>query len=172
MEGHESHRHTWQLGTAKVPLGRGLLMGTSPLLADRCACPKAYAEPAVYAVRAAPAAQLAEEKLVQMGPMSRDEKIMLCTMGGAVLLWVGVCVGQKPPCFPGILGMSSALGMLLQCVGAGQQFGDFRSGHALKACRHGAPSFFSSSPVSCRCWATAWASQLWSPPCWGSACCC
>lgn len=34
------------------------------------------------------APRLAEERLAKMGPMSRDEKIMLGTMGGAVLLWV------------------------------------------------------------------------------------
>ncbi len=32
--------------------------------------------------------QLASERLQKMGPMSRDEKIMLGTMGCAVLLWV------------------------------------------------------------------------------------
>lgn len=35
------------------------------------------------------ARQLAEAKLKEMGPMSRNERIMLSTMGAAVLLWVG-----------------------------------------------------------------------------------
>lgn len=34
------------------------------------------------------APKLAEEQLVAMGPMSRDEQIMLATMAGAVILWV------------------------------------------------------------------------------------
>jgi len=35
------------------------------------------------------APRLASERLEKMGPMSRDERIMLATMGSAVLLWVG-----------------------------------------------------------------------------------
>lgn len=35
-----------------------------------------------------PNLQLAAERLEKMGPMSRDEKIMLATMGAAVCLWV------------------------------------------------------------------------------------
>ena len=38
--------------------------------------------------RALRALQLATERLRSMGPMSRDEKIMLGTMGAAVCLWV------------------------------------------------------------------------------------
>lgn len=34
------------------------------------------------------APQQAAEDLAKMGPMSRDEKLMLGTMGGAVVLWV------------------------------------------------------------------------------------
>ncbi len=35
--------------------------------------------------------QLAAERLRTLGPMSRDEKLMVATMAGCVLLWVSCC---------------------------------------------------------------------------------
>ena len=38
--------------------------------------------------------QAAEERLQRMGPMRASEKIVMCTLSGAVLLWVSREVGE------------------------------------------------------------------------------
>jgi DASS family divalent anion:Na+ symporter len=51
----------------------------------------------------------AEEKLQQMGPMSRDERIMSATMMGAVVLWVLGDQLQIPAVTAAMLGLTTLL---------------------------------------------------------------
>ncbi|KAI3437630.1 hypothetical protein D9Q98_000082 [Chlorella vulgaris] len=68
---------TW-VKAAIVPALAGLLI--TPLLMYKLFPPEIKDTPE--------APKLAQERLTKMGPMSRDEKIMLGTMAGAVCLWV------------------------------------------------------------------------------------
>lgn len=69
---------TW-LKASIVPALCGLLV--TPLLMYKLFAPEIKETPE--------APRLAAERLAKMGPMSRNEKIMLGTMGAAVCLWVG-----------------------------------------------------------------------------------
>ncbi|PRW20804.1 Dicarboxylate transporter chloroplastic [Chlorella sorokiniana] len=68
---------TW-VKASIVPAAAGLLL--TPLLMYKLFAPEIKDTPE--------APKLAAERLEKMGPMSRDEKIMLATMGAAVCLWV------------------------------------------------------------------------------------
>ena len=68
--------------------------------------------------------QLAAERLAKMGPMSRDEKIMLATMGAAVCLWVagdalGISAGAPPGGWEGLHGLLAWLAVLQAACAAG-----------------------------------------------------
>lgn len=89
---------TWFVATCVPAL---VAMALTPLVAFKVLPPEVKSTPE--------APEAAKKKLKDMGPMSRDEIVMACTVAGMVTLWAGAGFFGVPPVVTALLGLCTLL---------------------------------------------------------------